>query len=71
MAVVKARGCKHEFDTREFTIGQGGINLLPLDRNARNSPRLPIEELYLSVLSRAAYADGRRQGLARAAKSEE
>jgi hypothetical protein len=22
IAVVKARGCKHQFDTREFTIGK-------------------------------------------------
>jgi circadian clock protein KaiC len=51
IAVVKARGCKHEFDTREFTIGQGGISLLPSDKNVE-SPTLPIES-YSSVLSRA------------------
>lgn len=51
IAVVKARGCKHEFDTREFTIGQGGITLLPLDQNA-GLPPLPIES-YSSVMSRA------------------
>jgi circadian clock protein KaiC len=51
MAVVKARGCKHEFDTREFTIGQGGIALLPLDKTA-GLPPMPIES-YSSVLSRA------------------
>jgi hypothetical protein len=51
MAVVKARGCKHEFDTREFTIGQGGIALVPLDPSV-DLPRLPIES-YSSVLSRA------------------
>jgi circadian clock protein KaiC len=51
MAVVKARGCKHEFDTREFTIGQGGIALLPLDKTAELPP-MPIES-YSSVLSRA------------------
>ena len=51
ISVVKARGCKHEFDTREFTVGQGGITLLPLDKNAQ-VPALPIES-YSSVLSRA------------------
>jgi circadian clock protein KaiC len=51
MAVVKARGCKHEFGTREFTIGQGGIELLPLDKTAELTP-MPIES-YSSVLSRA------------------
>jgi circadian clock protein KaiC len=51
IAVVKARGCKHEFDTREFTIGQGGIALLPLDPAQELTP-LPIES-YSSVLSRA------------------
>ena len=51
IAVVKARGCKHEFETREFTIGQGGITLLPLDENA-GLPPLPIES-YSSVMSRA------------------
>ena len=35
IAVVKARGCKHEFDTREFTIGQGGIALIPVDERPR------------------------------------
>jgi circadian clock protein KaiC len=67
IAVVKARGCKHEFDTREFTIGQGGINLLPLDKDAE-LPRLPIES-YSSVLSRAPTRVGTGRGVARAAKS--
>jgi circadian clock protein KaiC len=51
MAVVKARGCKHEFDTREFTIGQGGIALIPVDEGAPR-PAHPIES-YSSVISRA------------------
>src|SRR5450631_906525 len=29
IAVVKSRGSQHEFETREFTIGKGGITLLP------------------------------------------
>ena len=51
IAVVKARGCKHEFDMREFTIGQGGISLLPLDKTVELQPQ-PIET-YSSVISRA------------------
>jgi circadian clock protein KaiC len=67
MAVVKARGCKHEFDTREFTIGQGGIKLLPLDKTVE-LPSLPIES-YSSVLSRAPTRNASRPGAARAARS--
>jgi circadian clock protein KaiC len=51
IAVVKARGCKHEFDTREFVIGQGGITLLPLDKSVELAP-MAIES-YSSVMSRA------------------
>lgn len=50
IAVMKARGCRHEFDTREFTIGQGGIALQPIEANV--ALPLPIES-YSSVLSRA------------------
>jgi circadian clock protein KaiC len=67
MAVVKARGCKHEFDTREFTIGQGGIALLPLDK-AAELPPLPIES-YSSVLSRAPTRIGLGKGNTRAARA--
>ena len=66
MAVVKARGCKHEFDTREFTIGQGGIALLPLDKSAERPP-LPIES-YSSVLSRAPTRFSAGTGKARATR---
>jgi hypothetical protein len=59
IAVVKARGCKHEFDTREFTVGQGGISLMPLDKNA-GLPALPIES-YSSIMSRAPTRLGPRQ----------
>jgi len=51
ISIVKARGCKHEFDTREFTIGQGGINLLPVDQSAALAPS--SLESYSSVISRA------------------
>ena len=51
IAVVKARGCKHEFETREIIIGPGGITMLPIDPEALLDAR-PIES-YSSVLSRA------------------
>jgi len=49
--VVKARGSKHEFDSREYVIEQGGIRLLPFDESAEPRPR-PFSA-YSSVLSRA------------------
>jgi len=49
--LVKARGCKHDFDTREFVIGEGGISLVPVDEQAA-LPALPIES-YSRLLSRA------------------
>jgi circadian clock protein KaiC len=67
IAVVKARGCKHEFDTREFTIGPGGITVLPLDKSSE-LPVLPIES-YSSVLSRAPTRLGAGRGSSRAARS--
>jgi len=66
IAVVKARGCKHEFDTREFTIGPGGINVLPLDKGSE-LPVLPIES-YSSILSRAPTRLGVGRGSSRAAR---
>jgi circadian clock protein KaiC len=50
LTVVKSRGCKHEFDSREFTIGEGGITLLPIDEES--TTKLPLAR-YSSVLSRA------------------
>jgi circadian clock protein KaiC len=50
MSVVKARGSKHSFDTREFEIGQGGISLVPLEENQVRP--LPLQS-YSSLLSRA------------------
>jgi circadian clock protein KaiC len=50
MSVVKSRGSKHSFDTREFVIGQGGISLVPLEKNP--VPALPLQG-YSSLLSRA------------------
>jgi hypothetical protein len=51
ISVAKARGSNHEFDTREFRIGQGGIELLPMDENVALPP-LSLESYY-SLLSRA------------------
>jgi len=50
ISVVKSRGSKHSFDTREFVIGQGGISLVPLEKNL--VPALPLQG-YSSLLSRA------------------
>jgi len=60
IAVVKARGCKHQFDTREFTIGPGGITLIPVDEKA-NLSALSMES-YSSILSRAPTRVSPRRG---------
>jgi circadian clock protein KaiC len=50
ITVVKSRGTAHQFDSREYQIGQGGIRLLP---SGESSPlQLPMAS-YSSVLSRA------------------
>src|SRR5262249_10113139 len=51
ITVAKARGSDHQFVTREFTIGQGGIALLPVDES-QALPALPFHRYY-GVLSRA------------------
>jgi circadian clock protein KaiC len=50
ISVVKSRGSKHSFDTREFVIGQGGISLVPLEKEL--VPGLPLQS-YSSLLGRA------------------
>jgi circadian clock protein KaiC len=50
ISVVKSRGSKHSFDTREFVIGQGGISLVPLEKNLEVELSL---QSYSSLLSRA------------------
>jgi KaiC/GvpD/RAD55 family RecA-like ATPase len=50
MTVVKARGSPHEFDSREYVIGPGGITLLPFDETVAKA--LPLAS-YTSILSRA------------------
>jgi circadian clock protein KaiC len=50
ITVVKARGSAHQFDSREYTIGEGGIQLRPI------SEALPVNlpfSHYSSILSRA------------------
>jgi circadian clock protein KaiC len=51
ITVVKARGSAHQFVTREFTIGPGGIALAPVDQ-AQALPVLPFASYY-GLLSRA------------------
>jgi len=50
ITVVKARGSAHQFDSREYTIGEGGIHLLPISETPPLN--LPFSQ-YSSVLSRA------------------
>ncbi len=51
ITVVKARGSANQFVTREFTIGPGGIALVPVDA-ATALPILPFQSYY-GLLSRA------------------
>lgn len=51
VTVVKARGSSNQFVTREFTIGPGGISLVPVDA-AKALPVLPFASYY-GLLSRA------------------
>jgi circadian clock protein KaiC len=50
ISVVKSRGSKHSFTTREFVIDQGGISLIPMKKSV--VPNLPLQS-YSSLLSRA------------------
>src|ERR1700683_1603937 len=50
ISVVKARGSNHSFQTREFVIGEGGITLVPRDKNVE--VRTPLQD-YSSLLGRA------------------
>src|SRR5437667_10397100 len=51
ITVAKARGSEQQFVTREFTIGQGGISLLPMEEG-QALPVLPFKSYY-GLLSRA------------------
>jgi circadian clock protein KaiC len=51
VTVAKARGSANQFVTREFTIGPGGISLVPVDQ-AQALPILPFQSYY-GLLSRA------------------
>lgn len=51
LTVAKARGSNNQFVTREFTIGEGGISLVPVNQ-AEALPILPFSSYY-GLLSRA------------------
>src|SRR5207244_13455797 len=51
ITVAKARGSEHQFITHEYTIGPGGISLLPL-QDGRGLPERPFQSSY-GLLSRA------------------
>jgi len=51
ITVAKARGSANQFVTREFTIGQGGITLVPMD-TSQALPTMPFQSYY-GLLSRA------------------
>ena len=48
---AKARGSDHQFITREFKIGPGGLSLLPVDES-QALPVLPFQSYY-GLLSHA------------------
>ena len=64
IAVVKARGSKHSFETHEFVIGKGGITLVNPGKNGTAEPNL---QDYSSLLSRAPSRFRRAQALAKRA----
>jgi len=49
--VAKAGGSEHQFVTREFKIGPGGISLVPIEEG-KALPMLPFNSYY-GLLSRA------------------
>src|SRR5260370_37352721 len=51
ITVAKARGSEHQYVTREFKIGPGGISLLPMEEG-KGLPVLPFQSYY-GLLSRA------------------
>jgi circadian clock protein KaiC len=51
ITVAKARGSANQFVTREFTIGPGGISLVPVDQ--ARALRVPPFASYYGLLSRA------------------
>ena len=51
ITVAKARGSEHQFVTREFMIGAGGISLVPIEEG-KALPVLPFNSYY-GLLSRA------------------
>ncbi len=51
ITVAKARGSEHQFATREYAIGAGGISLVPVEEG-KALPVLPFQSYY-GLLSRA------------------
>ena len=51
ITVAKARGSEHQYVTREFKIGPGGISLVPVEEG-KGLPVLPFQSYY-GLLSRA------------------
>ena len=51
ITVAKARGSEHQYVTREFKIGPGGISLVPIEEG-KGLPVLPFQSYY-GLLSRA------------------
>jgi circadian clock protein KaiC len=51
ITVAKARGSEHQFVTREYKIGPGGISLIPIEEG-EGLPVLPFQSYY-GLLSRA------------------
>jgi circadian clock protein KaiC len=51
ITVAKARGSEHQYVTREFTIGQGGISLVPAEEG-KDLSALSFQSYY-GLLSRA------------------
>ena len=58
ITVAKVRGSEHEFVTREYTIGPGGISLLPMEEG-KGLPVLPFQSYYGLLSLRADAAQPR------------
>ena len=58
ITVAKARGSEHQFVTREYTIGPGGISLVPMGKGKR-LPVLAVPELLWPAEPRAVAAQPR------------
>ena len=66
--VAKARGCEHSLATREYSIGRGGITLMP---EAENALPVPSFRNYVGLLSRAPARVDRPQARKRSMEPED